>query len=184
VNSRRVSWCVALLAFVWQGCAAPIVPTRSKPGGSARWAEAIATAEAYNWQTDATLCRITGAGIGADGWLPDRGGQWALAFWSANSKDMFEVTIDSDGNARGGTIPAIPQRGSRLPSDWLDSPKVWAATRSHQKQDAVHTLDAELSAGAAPEHPGDVVWRIRFWLPDNSFEIHDVSASGRWLEMH
>jgi hypothetical protein len=175
----------ALLSAGWllvTTCAAPILPQRSKPGGAARWAEMLAIEKAVAWSQQAKLCCITGAGVGADGWLPDRGGSWVLFYWSPEKQQMLQVTIDSDGATRSKEVPPVPQRGRVLPPDWQDSPQVWAATRRHQVQDPVHTLDAEFAFDVSPERFKDQpVWRIRFFEQDNSFETHYVSADAKWL---
>jgi hypothetical protein len=163
-------------------CAAPIVPQRGKPGGSARWAENIALKRALGWAKNPQLCRIAGAGVGTDGWLPDRGGTWELDYWSESKPSVLEVTIDSDGAVQTREVANSPERGRVLPATWLDSPKVWSATRRHSKQEPVHTFDAELAFDAEPQrYPDRPVWRIRFWQQDNSYEIHVVSTDGEWL---
>ena len=163
-------------------CAAPIIPQRSKPGGSARWAVQLAVPKSQIWAADAQMSRITGVGVSTDGWLPDRGGTWQLEYWSPSKPGMFEVSVDSDGVVKSKEIPAGPHRGESLPADWLDTPKVWAATRVHQKTEPVHTFDAEFARDADPEHAKDqVVWRIRFWQADNTYSTHVVSANGTWL---
>ena len=73
-------------------------------------------------------------------------------------------------------------RGLRLPTDWQDSPRVWAATRSAQIVDPITTLDAELSSIAEPQrYPDQAVWRIRFVSRGGQSETHVVSAAGEWL---
>jgi hypothetical protein len=183
LGSHRIRASAAALALCFAvACAAPIVPQRSKPGGSARWAEALAQTKATLWTPDAQLCRISGAGIGVDGWLPDRGGTWQLDYFSASKPKMLEVNIDSDGGVTTREVPDIPQRGHALPAGWADSPKAWAATRTHQKIEPLHTFDAELGFGADAEHAKDQVsWRIRFWQTDNTYATHVVSAEGAWL---
>jgi hypothetical protein len=172
----------ALAMCLVAGCAAPIVPQRSKPGGSARWAEAIAFQRALTWSPNAHLYRIAGAGVGTDGWLPDRGGTWELDYWSESEKTVLAINIDSDGAARTHETPAAAPRESTLPPDWEDSPKVWLAARRHSKQEPVHTFDAELAFDAEPQrYPGRPVWRIRFWQPDNTYETHVVSIDAGWL---
>ncbi len=177
---RATAACVAL-GFLFGACA-PIVPQRSKPGGAARWAEQIAISSAFDWGGERVqLCRVTGAGVGAEGWLPDRGGQWAFTYWSPAQTALLQVTVDSDGNVKSAAAKDGP-RGTTLPPGWVDSPKLWAATRSHQKREPLNTLDAELSASADPEHFKDqVVWRIRFWLDDSTMETHIVTPDGKWL---
>lgn len=163
------------------GCAAPIVPHRSKPGGSARWAEVLASEQALLWAPDAVLCRVAGAGVGSDGWLPDRGGAWQLCYWSPLHGPVLEVAVDGDGRVRTQEIRDAPERGRALPRDWLDSPKVWAATRGHERLEPMHTLDSKFAVDAEPERfPGEALWTIRFWLPDNTSETHVVTADGRW----
>jgi hypothetical protein len=78
-------------------CAAPIVPQRTKPGGSAMWAVEAAVAKSQTWAADAQMARITGIGVSTDGWLPDHGGTWALEYWSPSKPGMLQVTVDSDG---------------------------------------------------------------------------------------
>lgn len=173
-----------MLPLLACACAAPIVPQRSRPGGSARWAETLAIPKVTTWAPDAVLCAIQGAGVGADGWLPDRGGVWKLYYWSPNETSMYEVSVDSEGVVRGLDVKNLPQRGSRLPTDWADSPKVWATTHAHQKAEAVHTLDTELSLNAEPgKYPARTVWRIRFWMPNNRIETHVVAPEAVWLSM-
>jgi hypothetical protein len=163
------------------GCAGPIIPHRSKPGGAARWAAALASDQALLWAPDAVLYRIAGAGVGTDGWLPDRGGAWRLRYRSAARENALEVTVDGDGRVGTQEIRDDAAPWTALPRDWLDSPKIWAATRGHERLEPVHTLDSEFGAGIEPERfPREAVWRIRFWLPDNSSETHVVTADGRW----
>jgi hypothetical protein len=177
-HAARGSLAVLLLIV---GCAAPIVPQRAKPGGSARWAEALALRKAHSWAPDAALCRIDGLGVGSDGWLPDRGGSWRLHYWSAAHEPVLEIAVDSDGGLRVQELGEAPERGRSLPATWADSPKAWAATRFHQAVEPMHTFDAELAADAEPQRfPGEVVWRIRFWLPDGTYETHVVTAGGTW----
>ena len=174
-----------VLPLVWTACAAPIVPQRSRPGGSARWAETLALPKAAAWAPDATLCAVLGAGVGADGWLPDRGGVWKLYYWSPNQASMYEVTVDSEGSVHELDVKNTPQRGSRLPTAWADSPKVWATTHAHQTAEAVHTLDAELSLNAEPgKYPTRTVWRIRFWMPNSTIETHVVAPEALWLSFY
>jgi len=171
-----------LLVCLAMACAAPIVPQRSKLGGAARWADALARQRAAEWARDAELCQITGIGVGIDGWLPDRGGTWQLIFWSPQKTGVLEVAVDSDGKAHAQERRAPPQRGHSVPALWCDSSKAWASTRPHQKGIPLSTFEAELGLDADREHfPGQIVWRIRFWLPDNSYETHVVSPEGKWL---
>jgi hypothetical protein len=173
---------IVLVACALAGCAAPILPQRSKPGGSARWAETISLQRALAWSRQSKLCRVTGTGVGVEGWLPDRGGAWALEYWSPEKEQMLEVSVDSDGATRTRPIPPGPQRGRTLPDTWQDSPKVWAATRQHLQGEPINTFDAELGFDAEPQRfAGQAVWRIRFWQEDKSFETHVVGADARWL---
>lgn len=183
MNRRlRGAPCVVLLLALITACAAPILPQRSRPGGSARWAEALAAQPAVEWSASATLCRLNGGGVAIDGWLPDRGGYWQLIYSSPAKTSLLEVSVDSEGNVRTREIPATPSRRCQLNSDWLDSPRIWAATRAHQEGILVHTFDAELAFDAEPERfPGRPVWRIRFWREDHAYEIHVVSSQGEWL---
>jgi hypothetical protein len=179
--TTALAWPLAVLLGL-AGCAAPIIPQRSKPGGSARWADSVAQAKVLPWAPDAALCRVSGAGVGADGWLPDRGGTWTLTYWSATKQPMLQVTVDSDGVARAAEQKAGPEKGRSLPPAWQDSPKVWSIARSHSRAEPVHTFEAELAWGADTERAGDEpAWRIRFFLPDNSFETHVVRPDGRWV---
>ncbi len=177
---RRATAACVTLGFLLGACA-PIVPQRTKMGGAARWAESKAIPSAFDWASDAKLCRVVGAGIGSDGWLPDRGGEWVFTYWSAAQPALFQVTVDSDGRVRTASTKEGP-RGSTLPPGWIDSPKLWSKTRAHQKREPLNTLDAELSASAAPEHFKDqFVWRIRFWMNDSTMETHVVTPDGKWL---
>jgi hypothetical protein len=172
---------IALVACFVAACA-PIVPGRTKPGGAARWAETTAQQRAVEWARDAELCRIVGAGVGIDGWLPDRGGNWLLTFWSPQKRSVLQVSVDSDGNVRAEEKTDVEHRGHTLPRAWSDSPKVWAATRRHQKGEPLNTFEAELAVDADAEHfSGQIVWRIRFWLPGNAYETHVLSPEGSWL---
>jgi len=171
----------SLLALA-SACTAPILPQRSRPGGSARWAEALAAQSAVEWSTRAALCRLSGGGIAIDGWLPDRGGYWQLIYSSPAKVNLLEVSVDSEGGVQTREIPATPSRRCHLNSDWLDSPRAWAATRAHQEGLLVHTFDAELATDAEPERfPDRPVWKIRFWREDRTYEIHVVSSQGEWL---
>jgi hypothetical protein len=175
---------LAVAATLAAGCAGPILPARSKPGGAAKWAETLALSKALAWAADATLVRVTGAGIGIEGWLPDRGGEWKLTYASAARPHLLELAIDPDGAVREReTAKAAPP--APVPPAWLDSPKVWAATRAHWRGEPVHTLDAELSADAEPDRSaGTVAWRIRFWLADGKVETHVVTPDARWLAVY
>jgi len=181
----RIRILLLSLLFLGGACAVPIVPQRSKPGGSLRWAETLALPKAVAWAPDAALCLVQGTGVGSDGWLPDRGGMWKLYYWSPNQISMYEVAVDSDGSVRATDVKNLPQRGGHIPAGWADSPKVWAATHAHQKAEAVHTLDAELSLNAEPEkYPARTVWRVRFWLPNNAMESHVLTPEGVWLSSY
>jgi len=170
-----------LLACVVAGCA-PIVPQRTKPGGSARWAESIALDRALTWSKDARLCRILGTGIGNEGWLPDRGGAWLLHFWSAGKPRVLQVEVDSDGGTQIRELDDAAARSRDLPEGWSDSPSVWAATQRHLAQEPLNTFDAVFAYDAEPERYGDrAVWRIRFWQAGNTYETHVVGADGEWL---
>jgi len=181
VRARCTTFAVVVLVLVC-GCAAPILPQRSRPGGSARWAEALASQPAVEWSMDAVLCRLSGGGVALDGWLPDRGGYWQLVYSSAAKPSLFEVSVDSEGAVRTREIAATPSRRCSLNTDWFDSPRAWAATRAHQAGILVHTFDAELAADAEPErYPNRPVWKIRFWREDRTYEVHVVSSMGEWL---
>ena len=172
----------ALVLCLTLACAAPIMPQRSKPGGAARWADSVARQRAIEWARDAELCHISGSGVGIDGWLPDRGGTWQLVYWSPEKTAVLQVSVDTDGKVRSQERRATPQRGHSIPTLWSDSPKAWAATRTHQKGEPLSTFDAELGLDVDGEHfPGQVVWRIRFWLPENAYETHVVSPEAKWL---
>lgn len=98
---------------------------------------------------------------------------------------MYEVAVDSEGGVHETDVKNTPQRGSRLPAGWADSPKVWAATHPHTQAEAVHTLDAELSVNAEPQkYPARAVWRIRFWMPNNAMETHVVTPEAIWLSSY
>lgn len=170
----------ALVAVVG-GCA-PVLPERSKPGGAARWAQALATDAVVRWADDALLCRVVGNGIGNEGWLPDRGGTWVLTYRSAKRGKALDVSVDTDGNVKTAAVPdSMLAALQPLPADWDDSPRAWAATSAHQQGAPLSTFDAMLGLDASPEHAGQVVWRIRFYLKDGSFETHVVSAHSKWL---
>ena len=174
---------IPVLALVLiAGCAAPIVPQRTKPGGAARWALATATPVALEWAPDAVPCRIFGAGVGSDGWLPDQGGNWQVTFWSASKPPVLEVTVDSEGKVASQPAAQSPHRGHTLPADWADSPKTWAATRRHQASEPLQTFEAALAFDAEPErYPGQCVWRLRFFREDGGFETHALTPQGMWL---
>ena len=173
-----IASCVAALLC---GCA-PVMPNRTKPGGAARWAAALASRPALAWAADARWCRITGAGVGADGWLPDRGGRWSITYWSERQQGVLQVGVDSDGNVTTEAIANSPFRGRTLPDDWSDSPRVWAATQAHQSAEPLNAFDVELAVDLEPErYPGRAVWRIRFYLDQSRFETHFVAADATWL---
>lgn len=178
----RAALAAALLACIAFACAAPIVPQRSKPGGAARWAAELARQRVAEWAHDAELCQVTGIGVGTDGWLPDRGGTWQLVYWSPQKTADFQVSVDSDGRVRAQERRPVPQRGHSIPATWADSPKVWAATRVHQQGVPLSTFESELGFEADKERfPGEIVWRIRLWLPENTYETHVVNVDGKWL---
>lgn len=180
--SRLLPALVVLLLLV--NCA-PIMPQRSKSGGAARWAASLAQRPSILWAPDAQLCRLVGLGVGTDGWLPDRGGNWTLTFWSAQHTEVLEVTIDSDGGVKTQKIDDSPHHGFSIPGDWKDSPATWAATRSHQIGEPLNTFDVELSRNAEPERfPQKTVWRIRFYLVPGGFETHVVTPQGKWLAQY
>jgi len=161
---------------------APVVPLRSKPGGAARWAHALAVSSAVRWAPSAALCRILGEGVGSEGWLPDRGGAWRLTYWAPEKSGLLEVVVDTDGGVTPTEIAATPLRGRTLPADWMDSPRVWAASNSHQKGTPINTFAAELAFDAEPErYPGKAVWRIRFYLQQGGYETHVLSPQAQWL---
>jgi len=179
---EQTAMTLALAVCLVAACAAPIVPQRTKNGGAAHWAVALSAQRASDWARDAQLCDILGVGVGIDGWLPDRGGKWQLTYWSAAKTAVYQVAVDSDGNVHAQEWKDTGHRGHSLPAVWADSPKVWAATRSHQKGESLSTFDAELALDVDPEHfPGQAVWRIRFYMQDNSRETHVVSPEGKWL---
>jgi hypothetical protein len=180
--SRLLPAIIALLTLL--NCA-PIMPQRSKPGGAARWATALAQNPSILWAQDAQLCRVVGLGVGNDGWLPDRGGNWTLTFWSAEHPEVLEVAVDSDGGVKATRINDSPHRGYNIPVDWKDSSTVWAATRSHQIGEPLNTFEVELSRNAEPERfPGETVWRIRFFMVAGGFESHIVDPQGKWLAQY
>ena len=173
-----------LLLLLGIAACAPVMPERSKPGGAARWAQVLGTDAALRWARDAMLVRVAGSGVGTEGWLPDRGGTWILTFQSREAAKVLEVVVDTNGQvfvqkpageAIGTPLPALPE-------EWVDSPKAWAATSSHQKGVPLNTFEAELAYDAEPErHPGELVWRIRFYMQGGQYETHVVNAEGRWL---
>lgn len=191
---RILGWnAVAMRRRVWVFCSlvlfacAPVLPERSKPGGAARWAHALATDAAVRWARDAVLCRIQGSGVGTEGWLPDRGGFWLLTYTSASTNARLQVSVDTDGNTTtqvepvANATPPCPV----LPADWDDSSRIWAATSAHQKGTPLNTFEAVLATDAEPErHAGQLVWRIRFFLQGGGYETHVVSAKGQWLESY
>lgn len=178
----QIAATAALAVCLVAACAAPIMPQRSKPGGAARWAEAVVQQRVAAWARDAQLCQVLGIGVGIDGWLPDRGGTWQLTYWSPQKTSVMQVSVDTEGKVRAQEKGEAPQSGHSVPALWSDSPKAWAATRSHQKGEPLSTFDAELALDADREHfPGQCVWRIRFWLPNNTFETHVVSPEAKWL---
>jgi len=163
---------------------APVLPERSKPGGAARWAFDLSQRSAILWAQDAQLCRITGVGVGGEGWLPDRGGNWILSYWSPQFPEVLEVSVDSDGAVTTNNVPDSPDRGHVIPLDWKDSSAVWAATRSHRVGDVLSTFDAALAYNADAERfPDQIVWRIRFFLTQGGFETHILSPRGEWLAL-
>ena len=174
--------CLALGLCLLVACA-PVVPQgRSKSGGAARWAAAVSWQAAALWASDAQICRIAGAGIGVEGWLPDAGGFWQVDYWAPSKKNVLEVTVDADGKLQTEEIKGSRVRGKTLPRDWLDSSKVWEVTRSHQRGDALNTLEAELAVDAEPQrYPGQLVWRIRFFLDTSNYDTHVVTPLGQWL---
>jgi len=174
---------LACCAVVLGGLAcAPVVPLRSKPGGAARWAFALAREKATLWTTDARAGRVKGIGVGNEGWLPDRGGAWTVTFWSPSKNVELNVVVDSDANVTTQEVTEPALRGSVLPVEWIDSPRAWAATRAAQQGDPVNTLECELSQRAEPErYPQQTVWRIRFFTRDGQTETHVVSTTGAWL---
>jgi len=173
--------CAALLLALG-GCA-PVLPERNKPGGSARWAQALATDAVVRWAQDGLLCRVVGNGVGNEGWLPDRGGTWVLTYRSATRGKALEFSVDTNGTVTTAAVPdSVAAQLQPLPTDWDDSPRAWAATSSHQKGVPLNTFEAVLGLDAEPElHPGVVVWRIRFFLQGGGYETHVVSAKSTWL---
>jgi hypothetical protein len=173
-----------VVLFALLNCA-PVMPQRSKLGGAARWAADVAHRPAILWAQDAQLCRVVGFGVGNDGWLPDRGGNWTLTFWSTQLPEVLEVAVDSDGGIKTQKIDDSPHRGHNIPSDWKDSPKTWAATRSHQIGEPLNTFEVELSRNAEPDRfPDQIVWRIRFFMVAGGFESHVVTPEGEWLAQY
>src|SRR5262245_51408888 len=181
VGVRAVA-AVALLVVGLAACA-PVLPERSKPGGAARWAQALATEAAVRWARDALLCRVTGNGVGNEGWLPDRGGSWLLTYRSAASGKALDVSVDTNGTVQTAAVPdSIAAHLKPLPAEWDDSPRIWAATAPHQQGMPLNAFEALLAYDAEPErYPGQVVWRIRFFLQGGGHETHVVSASSHWL---
>jgi hypothetical protein len=178
---RQRAWLACILAAL---ACAPVLPERSKPGGAARWAQALATDAAVRWARDAVLCRIQGIGVGTEGWLPDRGGSWLLTYTSAAAGARLQVSVDTDGNVTAAPEPAATTAApcAPLPPDWDDSSRIWAATRAHQKGTPLNTFEAVLAIDAEPErHPAQLVWRIRFFLQGGGYETHVVGATGQWL---
>ncbi|HZM14797.1 MAG TPA: hypothetical protein VFE28_02240 [Candidatus Krumholzibacteria bacterium] len=173
---------LALLVLLLVACA-PVLPERSKPGGAARWAQALATDAAVRWARDALLCRVTGNGVGNEGWLPDRGGSWILTYRSAASGKGLDVSVDTDGTVQTAAVPdSMAARLRPLPAEWDDSSRIWAATGPHQQGVPLNTFEALLAYDAEPErYPGQLVWRIRFFLQGGGHETHVVSAQSRWL---
>lgn len=177
----------SLLLLIGVLACAPVMPERSKPGGAARWAQILATDAAVRWSRDALLIRVLGNGVGTEGWLPDRGGTWILTYQSREAAKSLEVIVDTNGKVfvqkpEGEPISA-PQRP--LPAEWVDSPRAWNATSSHQKGVVLNTFEAELAYDADPErYPGELVWRVRFYMQGGQSETHVVSAEGRWLTMY
>lgn len=159
------------------------MPVRSKMGGAARWAYGVSQHSAILWAKDATLCRIVGVGVGADGWLPDLGGSWILTYWSRQFESVLEVSVDSDGKATTTTVDNSPHRGATIPVDWKDSSAIWNATRPHQVGVPLNTFTSELSNSASEAYPQQTVWRLRFYLTQGGFETHIVTPQGQWLAM-
>jgi hypothetical protein len=160
------------------------MPQRNKPGGAARWAQALATDAALRWSRDALLVQVLGSGVGTEGWLPDRGGTWVLTYQSRAATKKLDVVVDTNGKVfvqtpEGEAIDALQQP---LPEEWVDSPKAWAATIQHQQGAPLNTFEASLGFDAEPErYPNQLVWRIRFYMQGGAYETHVVSAEGRWL---
>jgi len=173
-----------LLLWLCVLACAPVMPERNKPGGAARWAQILATDAALRWERDALLVRVLGSGVGTEGWLPDRGGTWVLTYQSRAKAKSLEVVVDTNGKVfvqkpEGEPIEAaLPP----LPAEWVDSPRAWAATSTHQRGVPLNTFEAELGFDAEPErYPGTLVWRVRFYMQGGQYETHVVSADGRWL---
>ncbi len=171
------------LALVLSYACAPVLPERSKPGGAARWAQALATDAAVRWARDAVLCRVAGNGVGNEGWLPDRGGSWVLTYASAASGKALDISVDTNGLVTTKSLPdSLATRWRPLPADWDDSPRAWAATRARQQGVPINTFAAELAYDAEPQrYAGQLVWRIRFFLQGGGDENHVVSAQSQWL---
>jgi hypothetical protein len=180
--ARRLASAAAAAASIATLACAPVLPERSKPGGAARWAYAEALDTAVRWSPAAALCRVVGEGVGSEGWLPDRGGAWSLTYWAPEKSGVLEVTVDTDGKVTSVERAESPARGKTLPHDWMDSPRVWATTRQHQKGTPLNTFAAELAVDAEPErYPGRPVWRIQFFLQEGGNETHVVSPQAEWL---
>lgn len=182
---KRMKWkrIVPVLALCVLACA-PVMPDRNKPGGAARWAQILATDAATRWERDALLVRVSGNGIGTEGWLPDRGGTWVLTYQSREAAKVLDVVVDTNGKVyeQEPEGVAIDTPHHPLPVDWVDSPRAWAATSAHQKGVPLNTFEATLAFDAEPErYPGQAVWRIRFYMQGGQYETHVVSAAGQWL---
>ena len=172
------------LLLLWSNCA-PVMPQRSKPGGSARWALALAQRSSVLWESNAQLCRVVGMGVGSDGWLPDRGGNWVLTYWSPQHTEVLQVAVDSDGGIKSEEVKDSPHRGHKIPDDWKDSSAIWASTRAHQVGDPLNTFEVELAHNTEAERfPERIVWRIRFYLVAGGFESHVVTPEGEWLAQY
>ena len=182
-RARTFQLLVGITVLLAVAACAPVLPDRSKPGGAARWAQALSIETAVLWAPDALLCRVTGIGIGNEGWLPDRGGSWVLTYRSATRGKALDVSVDTDGRVTTGAVPdSIAARLHVLPADWDDSPRAWAATSAHQKGMPLNTFESLLCQDAEPDlYPGQVVWRIRFFLQGGGYETHVVSAKSKWL---
>jgi hypothetical protein len=184
----RIRKKAGLLLLLGVLACAPVMPERSKPGGAARWAHALATDAAVRWSRDALLVRVVGSGVGTEGWLPDRGGTWILTYQSREAEKLLEVIVDTNGKVfvqkpEGEPFGDEPQRP--LPAEWVDSPRAWAATSSHQIGVVLNTFEAELAYDAdAENHPGELVWRLRFYMQGGEYETHVVNVEGRWLAMY
>lgn len=172
------------MPLVLVGCA-PVLPERSRPGGAARWAQALATDAVVRWSPDAQLCRVVGNGIGNEGWLPDRGGSWVLTYRSAALGKALEVNVDTYGVVKTAAVSdSVAARLQLLPVDWDDSPRVWAATSAHQHGVPINTFEAVFAHDAVPDlYAGQPVWRIRFYLQGGGYETHVVSAKSKWLAL-